>query len=318
MLVSKIFSGLNENALRFLLPQFMSACTGVFLRVGFATAFFWAVGASRRKESTRLSGKERWSLLGLGFFCVFGYMFCLLKGLTYTTPVSSSIFISLQPVCVFLICLMTGREKATLLKVTGILLGVAGAAVCVLTQKSGEVATDPALGNMFCAASTVVYSIYLILSKRLLRSIDNVTVSKWTFLGAAAAALPVALVTGWDAPVLKMGILSTPMLVLLFVQIFPSSVSYLLIDVGLRNLTATVVSLYGSVILVVAAIVSYAAGQDHFSWWQTLSITLIILSMYLVEKEESKTPADINGGAPAQSNNIASPYDRNRKECPKA
>lgn len=288
MLVSKIFSGLNENALRFLLPDFMSACTGVFLRVGFATAFFWVAGAFRRKESTRLSRKEIWALLGLGFFCVFGYMFFLLKGLSYTTPVSSSIFISLQPVCVFLICLMIGREKATLLKVAGILLGVGGAGVCVLTQKSSDVASDPALGNLFCAASTIVYSIYLILSKQLLRKIDNISVSKWTFLGAAAAALPVALVTGWDAPVLKMGILSMPMLVLLFVQIFPSSVSYLLIDVGLRNLTATVVSLYGSVILIVAAIVSYIAGQDHFSWWQVLSIILIILSMYLVEKEERK------------------------------
>lgn len=298
MLVSKVFSGLNENALRFLLPGYMSACTGVFLRVGFATAFFWLVGLFRRRKATRISPKQRWALLGLGFFCVFGYMYFLLKGLTYTTPVSSSIFISLQPVCVFLICLMIGREKATWMKVAGILLGVGGAAVCVLTQKSSDVASDPALGNIFCASSTIVYSIYLILSKQLLKSIDNITVSKWTFLGAAAAALPVALITGWDAPVLKLGILSTPMLVLLFVQVFPSSVSYLLIDVGLRNLTATVVSLYGSVILIVAAIVSYIVGQDHFSWWQVLSIILIILSMYLVEKEERKTAAPTNSPRP--------------------
>ena len=291
MLVSKVFSGLNENALRFLLPGYMSACTGVFLRVGFATAFFWLVGLFRRRKATAISPKQRWALLGLGFFCVFGYMYFLLKGLTYTTPVSSSIFISLQPVCVFLICLMIGREKATWMKVAGILLGAGGAAVCVLTQKTSDVASNPVLGNIFCASSTIVYSIYLILSKQLLRSIDNITVSKWTFLGAAMAALPVALLTGWDAPVLKLGILSTPMLVLLFVQIFPSSVSYLLIDVGLRNLAATVVSLYGSVILIVAAIVSYILGQDHFSWWQILSIAMIILSMYLVEREERKTSA---------------------------
>lgn len=289
MLVSKIFSGFNENALRYLLPRYMNACTGVFLRVGFAAAFFWILGVFKRKDATVTTGKQRLSLFLLGLFCVYGYMFFLLQGLTYTTPISSSIFISLQPVCVFIICLLIKTEKATPLKVLGIVLGVAGAGVCVLTQKTSDVASNPILGNVYCFASTVVYSLYLIFSKKLLKNIDCITVSKWTFLGAACAALPVALLTGWSAPVLKLGILSIPMLVLLFVQIFPSSVSYLLIDIGLKNLTATVVALYGSVILIVASIASYIFGQDHFSWWQILSIALIMVSMYLVESQESKT-----------------------------
>ncbi|MBJ2184920.1 MAG: DMT family transporter [Muribaculaceae bacterium] len=287
MLVSKVFSGLNENALRYLLPAYMSAPTGVFLRVGFGSAFFWLLGLFRR-PSVRPTRRQRLGLFAIGLFCVFGYMFFLLKGLTYTTPVSSSIFISLQPVCVFVICLMLGREKATAMKVGGIVLGVAGAVVCVLTQHSSEVASDPLRGNIYCAASTLVYSIYLIISKQYLRTLDDVTVSKWTFLGAAAAALPVALAMGWDAPVLKAGILSAPMLVLLFVLVFPSSVSYLLIDIGLKNLAATVVALYGSVILIVAAGVSYALGQDRFSWWQIVAIALIMVSMYLVEHAEVK------------------------------
>lgn len=289
MLVSKTFSGFNENALRYLLPHYMNAATGVFLRVAFATAFFWGIGACRQHRATHITRHQKLSLLALGFVCIFCYMFFLLKGLSYTTPVSSSIFISLQPVVVFIICLLTGREKATSLKVIGIIIGVTGAAICVLTQKSSDVASDPALGNLFCAGSTIVYSLYLIFSKQLLRNIDSITVSKWTFLGATLSALPIALITGWHAPVLKMSIISAPMLVLLFVLIFPSSVSYLLVDIGLKNLAATVVALYGAVILIVATIASYIFGQDHFSWWQILSVCLIILSMYLVETEERKT-----------------------------
>lgn len=289
MLVSKIFSGLNQNSLRYLLPGYMHATTGVFLRVAFAATFFWIIGLFTKKHRSHTTARQKLTLFALGFFCIFGYMFFLLKGLSFTTPVSSSIFISLQPVVVFAICLIIGREKATTLKVLGIIIGVAGAAVCVLTQKTSDTATNPALGNLFCAGSTVVYSLYLIFSKQLLKNIDSVTVSKWTFLGAVFSALPVALITGWSAPVLKMSILSVPMLVLLFVLIFPSSVSYLLIDIGLKNLTATVVSLYGSVILIVSTIASYLLGQDHFSWWQILSIALIMLSMYLVESQERKT-----------------------------
>ena len=288
MFISKVFSGFNENALRYLLPQYMSACTGVFLRTGFATLFFWVLGLFRHRAAVAATLRQRVGLLLLGMTCVFGYMFFLLKGLTYTTPVSSSIFLSLQPACVFLICLCIGREKATVIKVAGIAVGIGGALVCVLTQKSSDVASDPMLGNMFCAGSTLVYSIYLIISKQFLRTLDNVTVSKWSFLGAMLVALPVALFSGWDAPVLKMGVMSVPMLVLLFVLVFPSSVSYLLIDTGLKYLSATVVSLYGSVIIIVASVASYIFGQDHFSWWQIVAIAMIVLSMYMVESQESR------------------------------
>lgn len=293
MFASKTFSGLNENALRYLLPAYMSACSGVLLRVGFATVFFWllGLGGHRSAPAPRATVRQRLGLLAVGALCIYGYMFFLLKGLTYTTPVSSSIFLSLQPVCVFAICLLIGREKADRTKVTGILIGVAGAAMCVMSQKSGETASDPLLGNMFCAASTIVYSIYLVVSKQFLKTLDSVTVSKWTFLGAAIAALPVAIATGWDAPVLGMPIFSTPMLILLFVLVFPSSVSYLLVDIGLKNLTPTVVSLYAGVILVVASAVSYATGQDSFSWWQIGSMALIALSLWMVERDESKTRA---------------------------
>lgn len=288
MFASKTFSGFNENALRYLLPTYMSACSGVLLRVGFATGFFWLIGLLKRHKAPSTL-RQRMGLFGLGFVCVFGYMFFLLKGLTYTTPVSSSIFISLQPVCVFIITLLIGREKATSMKVLGILIGVAGAFVCVYTQKTSDVASNPMLGNIYCAASTIVYSIYLVASKLFLRKLDNITVSKWTFLGATVAAAPVAFLTGWDAPVLKMAVFSAPMLILLFVLVFPSSVSYLLIDIGLKNLSATVVSLYAGVILIVASVVSYATGQDHFSWWQICSMALIVASLWLVEREEQKT-----------------------------
>ena len=43
MAVSKIFSGLNMNALKYLLPLWMSPLTGATLRCTFAAAAFWAV-----------------------------------------------------------------------------------------------------------------------------------------------------------------------------------------------------------------------------------------------------------------------------------
>ena len=66
MFISKVFSGFNENALRYLLPQYMSACTGVFLRTGFATLFFWVLGLFRHRAAVAATLRQRVGLLLLG------------------------------------------------------------------------------------------------------------------------------------------------------------------------------------------------------------------------------------------------------------
>lgn len=291
--VAKLFSGLNENALRYLLPTWMGAITGVLLRLAGGTILFFIWGKymdHRDPSRPKASARDRLSLFGIGVVMVYGYMWALLEGLTYTTPISSSIFICLQPAWVFVICLFMRTERATVPKVSGLALGIGGALLCILTTHHSDVASDPLKGNMFCLLSSLLFAGYLVVQKFYLKRLDNTTVSMWTFFGGAAAAAVGVLITGWDANVFTQGLFSKPMLVLGFVIFFPSFVSYLLEDIGLKCLPATVVALYGEVILIVATIASYILGQDRFSWWQMLAIVLMLGSVYLVEAAERKTP----------------------------
>jgi EamA-like transporter family. len=91
----------------------------------------------------------------------------------------------------------------------------------------------------------------------------------------------------FDAPILKMSLFSTPMLVLLFVLVFPTTISYLLLPLGLKYLKTTLVAIYGYLILIVATVTSFVLGQDRFSWTQLAAIVLICASVYLVEVAES-------------------------------
>lgn len=289
MFIAKTFSGLNENALKFLLPTWMNAFSGVVLRLGFGSIFFWVLGWIKPDKQEHLTNRDRFLLLLTGLICVFGYMYTLLIGLTYTTPISSSIFIALQATVVYIICIILHTDRLSAGRLIGIVLGIGGALICVLTQKESDVASNPLLGNMFCLASTFLFSAYLVIEKKFLKRLSNATVSKYTFSGGLLAAVAAVIISGhWFAPVLTQNVFSAPFLALAFVLIFPSSISYLLTDIGLKNLPATVVALYSNWILIVAAIVSYALGQDKFSWWQILSIILIIGSVFLVESAESK------------------------------
>ena len=128
------------NALKYLLPLWMSPLTGASFRCVFAAVAFWVIGWFMKPEVSTTKDKV-WLFL-LGAIGIYGFMFLYLVGLSKTTPVSSSIFTSLQPIWVFLIMVFFYKEKATWMKILGILIGLSGALVCILTQQSDDLAAD--------------------------------------------------------------------------------------------------------------------------------------------------------------------------------
>lgn len=289
MVISKGFSGLNMNALKYLLPFWISPFTGVALRCVFAAVAFWIISFFVPSEHS--TGKQKVQIFLLGALGVYGYMCLYLVGLSKTTPVSSSIFSTLQPVWVFLIAVLFYQEKVTWMKVVGILIGLGGALLCISTQQSDDLASDALTGNLLCLGSSVMYAVYLVISNRILKSVGMFTLLKYVFTGAAFSSLIMVCFIKFDAPVLTLTIHWLPLCVLLFVLIFPTVISYLLIPVGLKYLNTTIVAIYGYLILIVATIVSLSIGQDRFSWTQLSAMLLICIGVYLVEIAERKTPA---------------------------
>lgn len=287
MIVSKALGGFNMNALKYLLPLWMAPVTGVTIRLVFGAAAFWLIDIFCKPENS--TTRQKWQLFILGALGIYGYMFFYLMGISKTTPVSSSIFVSLEPIWVFIIAVLFYKEKVTWMKVFGIGLGLAGAILCISTQPSDDLASNAPVGNMMCLASSMIYAVYLVFSNWLLKGVGNMTMLKYTFLGAAVMALVVNSFWGFDAPVLSKSLFSTPMLVLLFVLIFPTTISYLLLPIGLKYLKTTLVAIYGYLILIVATVTSFILGQDRFSWTQMIAIFLICVSVYLVEVAESKS-----------------------------
>lgn len=285
MIVSKTFSGLNANALRYLLPLWIAPLTGVMFRCVFGALMFWLISLLWKQDKTTL--REKVTLFLLGAIGLFGFMFFYLIGVSKTTPVSSSLFSSLQPIWVFILSVLFLKERITAMKIIGIAIGLGGALLCILTQKSDDLASDAFTGNMLCMLSSIAYAAYLIISNVVLGRVSSLNMLRYSFLGAAFSSLVVMAFTGFDAHLFS-HFEWTPFLVLMFVLIFPTTISYLLIPIGLKYLSTTLVALYGYLILIVATIVSLSIGQDRFSWYQMIAIALICSSVYFVEIAESK------------------------------
>ena len=285
MIVSRVFAGVNVNALKFLLPLWLVPAVGVAIRLVFGAAAFWIISLFVREPSVTV--RRRVQVLLLGAVGMFGYMYLYLTGVSKTTPVSSAIFNSLQPIWVFLFSAIFLSEKISAKKVVGLLGGLIGALLCIFTQKGADVASDPLAGDLYNFACSLLFAGYLLVSNKLLKSVGTITLMKYVFTGAAVPGVILAWCTPGHSALFTHAATWQPIAALAFILIFPTVLSYLLIPIGLKYLSTTVVSIYNYLMLVVTTVIALAVGQDHFSWAQLCAILLIFGSVYLVEAAEN-------------------------------
>lgn len=287
LFTARVLSGLNVNAMGYLLPLWISPLSSVVLRLAFGAVVFWIVGIFAKPETVVL--KDKVKLMLLGGVGIFGYMSLYAVSLSHTTPVSFAIFNAMQPLWVVIASAVIFSESIDARRLMGIAIGFAGAMLCILAEPNRSVADNPLLGNVLSIAASIIYAVYLVFSARMVGHLSRMTILRYTFLSAAVVALLFTWIFGFSAPLLEGGVKTKPLLVLAFVLIFPTVITYFLIPVGLKYLNSTVVAIYGYVTLIVASVVSFITGADKFEPVILLSLVLIGVSIYFVGIKDSGT-----------------------------
>lgn len=280
LLFARTFSGLNVNALGYLLPMWIAPLSCVSLRLAFGAVVFWVVSIFSKPESVHW--KDALKLVALGSLGIFGYMSLYALSISFTTPVNFAIFNAMQPLWVVVVSAVVYHESVDSRKLLGLAVGFVGALLCILSEPSETVASNPLLGNVLAIAASIIYAIYLVFSAKMVGRLSSVTILRYTFTSGAVVALAVMGFTGFTAPLFSGKLHLLPLLVFAFVLVFPTVVTYFLIPIGLKYLKSTVVALYGYVTLIVAAFFSFLFGMDHFRPIILLSLALIGVSIYLV------------------------------------
>ena len=280
LFTARVLSGLNVNAMGYLLPLWIAPISSVTLRLVFGAVVFWIVGIFAKPETVTF--KDKMKLMLLGGAGIFGYMSLYAVSLSHTTPVSFAIFNAMQPLWVVVASAVIFHEGIDARKLMGLAVGFAGAMLCILAEPNRAVADKPLLGNMLSIAASIIYAVYLVFSARMVGHLSRMTILRYTFLSAAVVALLFTWIFGFSAPMFEGGVKTKPLLVLAFVLVFPTVITYFLIPIGLKYLNSTVVAIYGYVTLIVASVVSFITGVDKFEPVILLSLLLIGVSIYFV------------------------------------
>ena len=292
MFTSKFISGINANALKFLLPLWISPFTCITLRFIFGAVAFWIISFCVKKD-TATTTKLKLQMLLVGSTGMFLSMSMYTLGLRYTTPISCTILLALIPIWVFILSVIFFKEKFTKFKGIGLTIGLLGAVLSVFFKKTPDIATNPLLGDIFTFISSIMNACYLVCNHIFLKKVSVYSLMKWEFSGAAFSAFIMSLFVKFDAPVFSDPVHTLPLLIMLFVLIFPTIFSFLLVPVGLKYLNTTVVSMYGYVLLSVTTITSLILKQDKFQFLMVVSILLLCGGLFMMEKGLKKEKNDL-------------------------
>lgn len=96
-------------------------------------------------------------------------------GLNYTTPVHFALIVALNPIVVMLFSVLFLKEAINRRKLTGVLLGIAGAWVLISQMDIAASVENHILGIVFAIVNTVMLGFYLIIIRRVAIKYSPVT-----------------------------------------------------------------------------------------------------------------------------------------------
>ncbi|MDR2388294.1 MAG: DMT family transporter [Tannerellaceae bacterium] len=293
--VANIFFAVNISISKFLIPSHLTPEALTLLRVLFGCVMFRITSLFVPSEKVPLKD------LGLLFLCALCGIALnqslFMSGLNLTSPIDASIIATAGPIYVMLLAALILKEPITGQKIFGVLLGVTGAVMLILSASPSVSRNSGLAGNLRIVVSNLLYSVYVVLSRPLSRRYSAVTIMKWMFFFSAVILFPFIYRHLPAAPAFHREALDwTELGAIFYVLMFATFIPYLLIPMSLKRLRPTTVSMYNYIQPIVASLLAVLIGQDSFSVNKLLSAALVFVGVYLVTRSKSREDVEREKG----------------------
>jgi drug/metabolite transporter (DMT)-like permease len=267
------------------MPVFLTPNVFILFRALGATFLFWVVKAFFVRE--KIERKDLLLLAACGMFGVAINQLFFFHGLNLSSSINSGIIMAINPILVVILSFFLLKEKITLGKSIGILLGASGAILLTLTAGTGK--GDSMLGDLFLFINAASYAVYLVIAKPLMKKYSPLTVITYVFTFGLCFIL---LYPPTLSELFKTNFSVIPLdiwLKIIYVVVGVTFFTYLLTMYGLKYLTASVSSAYiylQPVLVVFFAYILSAIGiaDDYtgtITWMKIIYMFVIFAGVYI-------------------------------------
>ena len=274
--------GINHTVAKGLMPTFIEPSGFILLRVLGAAILFWLISFFGPREKVESNDWPR--LLACTVCGMVLNMLLFFQGLNLTTPINSSVIITISPILVLILAPVLIRERITYLKIAGIATGLAGALSLVFFSKEHTVnAPNIPLGNLLVILNALSYGLYLVLVKPLTSKYHPFTLMKWLFLMAVIINLPIGINefsrVDWG------GLPSNAIGGMAFVVLGTTFLTYLLNIFALKELSAATISSFIYLQPLIAILYAIATGADQLNLVKVIAGILVFAGVYMVTRK---------------------------------
>lgn len=282
--------GINHTIAKGLMPYVIEPYGLVLLRVGGAALLFWAFGMFTKME--RIDKQDWLRVFSCAIFGMVLNMLLFFKGLSLSTPINSSVSMTLAPVLILILTAIILRERITLIKTIGIFFGLLGALVLILFQEKTQTnAPNIPLGNFLFVLNASSYAFYFILVKPLLAKYKAITLLRLFFLIAFLINLPIGYSELIQVEWMSLGL--SEIGGLLYVVVATTFLSYLFNIFALKQLSPSTVGVFIYLQPVAATIFAVLVGADTLSALRVGAASLIFLGVFLSTRQPKELPAKV-------------------------
>ncbi len=284
LLGANLIYGANYVIAKGIMPDYFPPRAIVFIRIFGALILFWLFGLFNKKEKV-----ERKDLFKLAFCAVFGVALnqtIFFEGLNLTTPINSSIIMTISPILVLVFSYFIIKDKITLYKIIGIMAGGSGAALLILNQGNISFSSDTFVGNLFIVINASSFALYLVLVKPLMMKYSPWTILKWIFLFGFIYILPFSLHKIYSVD--YSSIPNSAWLSILYIILGATFLGYLLYNFALKHISPLIAGTYIYLQPLFASIIAISIGQDVLSFNASLSAILIFAGVYFVSAKNNQ------------------------------
>jgi len=237
----------------------------------------WLIGWRERVAPRDLGALFAYALTGVVL-----NQLLFIAGLERTTATNAVVIGATIPVFTVGVALLLRREQATPAKLLGLAVAFGGALSIVGIDQIGRFDPRRMTGNLLVVANSLSFSVYLVISRRLLEKYRTMTVVTWTFVFGALGVFPFGahdLVAA--APQLSTGTWVRA----LYIVLFPTVGTYFLNAFALKRAPSSLVAVYIYLQPVVGAILAAWRLGERPSAGTYLGGTLIACGIWFVNAD---------------------------------
>lgn len=264
-----------------------------WLRVAGSALLMTLVKRWRSTTRSELSAADKRSAIWFSVLGVGINQLMFLKGLSLTSAHEAAILITTIPIFTLLGAFALRTERATALKIAGIVIAGSGALLIVAARPHGD-APARVLGDICILINCLAYGLYLVVSRSMSRRTSPIALVSWMFTVGSVIMLPFCatalLRVQWQTIPL------TSWLALAGVVIGPTVVAYVLSAWALARADSSVVAAYTYAQPFIATLLAAVLLGERLTTRVAVAALLIIGGVFLSTLRRSDVVAEVERG----------------------